>query len=171
LTVLEAVGATYVLYTTLEWITDSLTTAIEAWDCLQDPCLDPLNCLENPIYSLLDFGLGKVRIFPKVSKSIRKGIRPPDLTPPGAGRRGAFNEAKRRSGIPTSQQPHKARKVPDKRIPEKDTREYDFMIPKPGGGTKTVTIQDHKNGHFFGPDNSQNRGPHFNDPFKGHFDY
>ena len=31
--------------------------------------------------------------------------RPPNLSPPNSGRSGAFNEAKRNSGIPTSQQP------------------------------------------------------------------
>jgi filamentous hemagglutinin len=26
-------------------------------------------------------------------------------------------------------------------------------------------------GHFYGPNNPQNRGPHFNDPLGGHYDY
>jgi len=34
-----------------------------------------------------------------------KGVSPPNLSPLGAGRKGAFKEAKRQSGIPASQQP------------------------------------------------------------------
>jgi RHS repeat-associated protein len=100
-----------------------------------------------------------------------EGNRPPNLTPDGAGRNGAFRQAKEDAGIPRSQQPVRVREVPDRQSPGRMTREYDFEIPKPGGGTRTVTIQEHPNGHVY-PDNpSQNRGPHFNGPNGGHYDY
>ncbi|MFY0575552.1 RHS repeat-associated core domain-containing protein [Cystobacter fuscus] len=49
------------------------------------------------------------------SRGDGKGSRPPNLTPKGAGRNGAFNAAKRNSGIPTSQQPSRITPNVDKR--------------------------------------------------------
>ncbi|WP_214824137.1 HNH/endonuclease VII fold putative polymorphic toxin [Exiguobacterium algae] len=89
--------------------------------------------------------------------------RPPNLTPAGAGRNGAFREAKRNSGIPVSQQPKKVSPAVDRRgnrIPGKD---YDF-----GDGK---IIRDHSGGHKFPDDPRQNRGPHFNDVAGEHYDY
>jgi len=36
---------------------------------------------------------------------VTKGAKAPNMSPLGTGRSGAFNEAKRQSGVPTSQQP------------------------------------------------------------------
>ncbi|MDR6821122.1 hypothetical protein J2X76_006323 [Neorhizobium sp. 2083] len=99
------------------------------------------------------------------------GARPPNLTPPGAGRSGAFNEAKRSSGIPTSQQPSNVKPNYDKRGDLQPGRVYEFEVKTPGGGTATRSIREDSKGHFY-PDNpSQNRGPHFNDKWGGHYDY
>jgi hypothetical protein len=45
-------------------------------------------------------------------------------------------------------------------------REYEFDVP----GRGKVKIQDHSHGHSYS-DPSQNRGPHFNTPDDGHYDY
>ncbi|WNZ54058.1 HNH/endonuclease VII fold putative polymorphic toxin (plasmid) [Microbulbifer sp. MKSA007] len=34
-----------------------------------------------------------------------------------------------------------------------------------------MLIRDDSDGHNYGIDNPQNRGPHFNDPAGNHFDY
>nr|WP_244305979.1 hemagglutinin repeat-containing protein [Paraburkholderia lacunae] len=99
------------------------------------------------------------------------GAPPPNLTPPGAGRGGAFNAAKQAAGIPTSQQPSAVYPNTDKRGDPQPGYQYEFTVPKPGGGTETITIRDDAGGHFFGEGNSQNRGPHFNDPAGNHYDY
>ncbi|MHC1723780.1 MAG: HNH/endonuclease VII fold putative polymorphic toxin [Aminipila sp.] len=94
---------------------------------------------------------------------IKGGTKPPNLTPEGAGRNGAFREAKRNSGIPVSEQPKSVTPAVDKRgnrIPGKD---YNF-----GDGK---VIRDHSGGHEFPDDPTQNRGPHFNDPEGNHYDY
>ncbi len=96
---------------------------------------------------------------------------PPNLSPPGAGRRGAFREAKRKSGVPVGQQPSAVRKNVDRRGKSQPGRQYDFEVPDSGGGTKTVTIRDDAGGHYYSKGDPQNRGPHFNDPSGGHFDY
>ena len=102
---------------------------------------------------------------------ILKGTPPPNLSPNGASRTGAFKEAKRQSGIPTSQQPSKVSPNFDKRGNVQPGRSYEFEVPASGGGTKTVTIRDDAGGHYFGRGDRQNRGPHFNDEAGGHFDY
>lgn len=99
------------------------------------------------------------------------GARPPNYTPPGAGRSGAFNEAKRLNGVPTSQQPTQVLQNVDRRNVEQPGRIYEFEIPARGGDTKTIRIRDDAGGHSYGPGNSQNRGPHFNDPKGNHYDY
>ena len=87
------------------------------------------------------------------------------------GRRGAFNEAKRQSGIPTSQQPSRVLPNRDRRDNLQLGRTYEFEIPAPGGGTTTVRIRDDAAGHNYGIGNAQNRGPHFNDKSGNHYDY
>ena len=99
------------------------------------------------------------------------GARPANYSPAGSGRSGAFNEAKRLNDIPTSQQPAATRPNTDLRGNPQPGRQYDFDIPTPGGGTQRMTLRDDSRGHFFGPNNSQNRGPHFNDMCRRHFDY
>ena len=103
----------------------------------------------------------------KLSKAFKKvfkgGAKPPNLTPDGARRKGAFRKAKRNSGIPVSEQPKKVTQAVDKRgnrIPGKD---YNF-----GNGK---VIRDHSGGHKFPDDPTHNRGPHFNDPKGNHYDY
>ena len=91
------------------------------------------------------------------------GTRPPDLTPDGAGRNGAFREAKRNSHIPVSQQPEKVTPAVDKRGNNIPGRDYDF-----GDGK---VIREHSGGHTYQDDPSQNRGPHFNDTEGNHYDY
>jgi hypothetical protein len=99
------------------------------------------------------------------------GRRPPNMTPSGAGRTGAFNEAKRRNGIPTSQQPVRITPNYDKRGNPQSGRQYHFEVPAEGGGVKTIIIRDDAAGDFYGPNHPQNRGPHFNDPMGNHYDY
>jgi hypothetical protein len=50
-------------------------------------------------------------------------------------------------------------------------RIYEFTVPAPDGGTRTIQLRDDATGHFYGPSDLQNRGPHFNDPSGRHFDY
>lgn len=113
-------------------------------------------------------GLNMATAVTKAAGKAARGARPPNLSPPGAGRQGAFNQAKRDAGIPTSQQPVRTRQD------RNGNREYDFEVPTPyGGAPKTVTIRDDARGHNFGPNDPQNRGPHFNGP-KGtntHYEY
>ncbi|EJP18331.1 RHS repeat-associated core domain protein [Leptospira interrogans str. FPW2026] len=102
---------------------------------------------------------GKINKTPKTKV---KGDRPENYTPEGFGRRGAFREAKRNSGIPVSQQP-KTTPAKDKRGNKIPGRDYDF-----GDGK---VIRDHSGGHKY-PDNpNQNRGPHINDTSGNHYDY
>ncbi|WP_425262254.1 HNH/endonuclease VII fold putative polymorphic toxin [Pseudomonas abietaniphila] len=93
------------------------------------------------------------------------------MSPLGAGRAGAFNEAKRQSGIPTSQQPSKVTLNLDKRGNLQPGLIYEFEVPASGGGVKTIRIRDDSGGHDFGVGNSQNRGSHFNDESGNHYDY
>ena len=99
------------------------------------------------------------------------GAPPPNMSPDGAGRQGAFNEAKRQSGIPVSQQPSAVYPNTDRRGNVQPGYQYEYTVPVEGGGTRTVIIRDDANGHFFGEANPQNRGPHFNDPAGNHYDY
>lgn len=100
-----------------------------------------------------------------------KGTAPENMTPIGAGRSGAFNEAKRQSGIPTSQQPSRVLPNVDKRGNPQPGTIYEFEVPASGGSTKTVRIRDDMGGHDFGVGNPQNRGSHFNDEIGNHYDY
>ena len=102
---------------------------------------------------------------------LAEGDKPANLSPEGAGRSGAFNEAKRQSGIPVSQSPNKVSPNIDKRGNPQPGFIYEFIVQKPGGGTQKVYIRDDAGGHFFGVDDPQNRGSHFNDPAGNHYDY
>ena len=97
--------------------------------------------------------------------------RPPSFTPTGAGRSGAFNAAKELNGIPRSQQPSATGPNYDRRGDVQPGRSYTFTVPAEGGGSKDIIIRDDAAGHFYGPNDPQNRGPHFNDPPGRHFDY
>lgn len=96
------------------------------------------------------------------------GARPPNLSPPGASRNGAFREAKRKSGVPVSQQPSRVIQNVDKRGAKQAGKIYEF---DQGPGRDPIQIRDDAEGHYFGPGDAQNRGPHFNDPDGNHFDY
>lgn len=102
----------------------------------------------------------------------RDGSPPPNLTPEGAGRPGAFNQAKIDAGIPTSQSPIATRPNTTRTGEPQPGYQYDFEVDRPGGNTEIVTIRDDAGGHIF-PDNpTQNRGPHFNGPDgTSHYDY
>ena len=97
--------------------------------------------------------------------------RPPSLTPEGAGRSGAFRQAKRDAGIPVSQQPVEVLPNVDRRGVPQPGRQYVYELPAPGGGTRRVTIRDDAAGHVYIDDPFQNRGPHFNTPNGDHYDY
>ncbi|WP_322763067.1 polymorphic toxin-type HINT domain-containing protein [Frankia sp. Cr2] len=99
------------------------------------------------------------------------GCAPPNLSPPGAGRKSAFNQAKRDSGIPTSMSPARVLPNVDRRGNPQPGYIYEFDIPAPGGGTRTVRIREDAEGHSFPDNQSQNRGPHFNTEDGGHYDY
>ena len=99
------------------------------------------------------------------------GGKPPNMSPKDAARAGAFNEAKRASGIPTSQQPSGVRPNMDRRGNPQSGRVYVFEVLKSGGETRTVLIREDAGGHDYGPEDSQNRGPHFNDEAGNHYDY
>lgn len=73
--------------------------------------------------------------------------------------------------MPTSRQPSRVLPNRDRRGRVQPGRTYEFEVPTSGGGTRIVRIRDDANGHYFGPDNSQNRGPHFNDESGGHYEY
>jgi RHS repeat-associated protein len=96
------------------------------------------------------------------------GLRPANMTPEGAGRRGAFREAKRQSRIPVSQQPSRVGPNLDRRGKVQPGREYEFKVP---GREDPVTIRDDAAGHHFGTSDPQNRGAHFNDGQNNHYDY
>ncbi len=97
--------------------------------------------------------------------------RPPNLSPPNAGRSGAFNAAKRNSGIPRGMQPKRVLPNVDRRGVRQPGKIYEYEVPAPGGGKIRVSIRDDAGGHDFGPGNPQNRGPHFNDEAGSHYDY
>ena len=99
-----------------------------------------------------------------------KGAPPPNLSPEGEGRKGAFNEAKRKNGIPTSQSPDRVRPNIDKRGNRQPGRSYEFDRIQ-DGKRDTVIIRDDAGGHVYKDDPSQNRGPHFNDIGGNHYDY
>jgi RHS repeat-associated protein len=107
------------------------------------------------------------------SIGIRPGpnSRPPNLSPSNSGRGGAFNQAKRNSGIPTSQQPSRVLPNRDRQGRIQPGRQYEFDVITPGGGKKTIIIREDAGGSYFGEGNPQNRGPHFNDENGGHYDY
>ncbi len=92
--------------------------------------------------------------------------RPANLSPAGAGRNGAWRAAKRDAGIPVGTQPVATGRLANGSI------EYDFEVPTSHhGGTTRVTIREDPLGHVFPDDPFQNRGPHFNSPNGGHFEY
>ena len=125
-------------------------------------------CNSNPVMYSDPSGFAK-QCDPKVggekdSKSgTSSGQRPADLSPEGAGRNGAFREAKRKNNIPVSEQPKKVKPNVDRRGKPQPGKIYEFE--------NGIEIRDDAAGHIFEDDPLQNRGPHFNDPSGNHFDY
>jgi len=118
--------------------------------------------------SAMMFGFARIgKLLGGLSKAAR-GARPPNLSPPGAGRSGAFREAKRQNGIPVTQQPSRVGPNVDKRGNPQPGRTYEF---DQGLGKDPIRIRDDAAGHNYGPNDPQNRGPHFNDPAGDHYDY
>jgi len=97
--------------------------------------------------------------------------RPANLSPEGAGRNGAFREAKRESGIPVTQHPDRVTPNYDRRGNLQPGVTYEFDLRNSNGTVSTLKIRDDAAGHFFGVNDSQNRGPHFNDDKGNHYDY
>ncbi|MBT0728560.1 hypothetical protein HGT73_14585, partial [Rosenbergiella australiborealis] len=97
--------------------------------------------------------------------------KPANLSPEGSARAGAFNEAKRKSGIPTSRQPDRVTENYDRRGNKQPGKVYEFDVINQQGKPETIKIRDDAKGHFFGDNDSQNRGPHFNDAEGNHYDY
>jgi hypothetical protein len=95
------------------------------------------------------------------------GQRPPNMAPEEAGREGAFKAAKKANDIPVTHQPDEVLPNRDRRGKIQPGREYIFNKGKPN----EVRIRDDAGGHDFGPNDPQNRGPHFNDPQGNHYDY
>jgi hypothetical protein len=97
-------------------------------------------------------------------------VRPPNKTPEGAGRAGAFNAAKIKAGVPTSMQPSRTLPNVNKEGKPQPGRIYEFDIKK-NGADHTVRIREDSAGHTYPDGPEQNRGPHFNSPDGTHFDY
>ena len=97
--------------------------------------------------------------------------RPLNLTPEGTGRSGAFNQAKRDAGIPTSQQPAEVLPNEDRRGTPQPGYQYVYEVPTSGGGVEREVIRYDAGGHIYIGNSSQNRGAHFNTPDGSHYDY
>ncbi|SAL63994.1 filamentous hemagglutinin outer membrane protein [Caballeronia arvi] len=123
----------------------------------------PRVCVEVPVVTP---GMPGNAIFAKGD-----GAPPPNMSPDGAGRSGAFNEAKRNAGVPVSQQPVEVRPNVDRQGNVQPGYQYVYEVPSEGGRTKEVIIRDDAGGHNFGTNDPQNRGAHFNDPAGNHYDY
>lgn len=88
--------------------------------------------------------------------------RPPNLSPEGSGRRGAFRGAKRSSGIPVTENPSNVTEALGRNGQPIPGRDYYFREGK--------IIREHY-GHIYVDDPTQNRGHHFNDIWGNHFDF
>lgn len=98
----------------------------------------------------------------------KNGESPDDFSLPNAGRRGAFREAKRASGLPVSSNPISVRPAIGKNGKTIPGRDYVFEHPQEAN--KELVVREHF-GHNY-PDNPmQNRGKHFNDIYGNHYDY
>lgn len=59
----------------------------------------------------------------------------------------------------------------DRRGNPQPGRVYEFKVANAGGGTRVVEIREDAGGHDFGPEDPQNRGPHFDNEDGNHYDY
>ncbi|NLL66859.1 MAG: type IV secretion protein Rhs [Clostridiaceae bacterium] len=122
--------------------------------------------LENPSatkISSLRLLLGNAGCGDGTGSTSEGANRPPNLSPKNARRNGAFREAKRKNGIPVSEQPKKVTPNVDKRGNSQPGKIYEFE--------NGVKIRDDSAGHIFNDNPTQNRGSHFNDPAGNHYDY
>lgn len=92
---------------------------------------------------------------------VHNTCKPDNLSPQGSKRTGAFRQAKRDMGIPTSQQPNRILPNINRRGKVVPGRVYDF-----GNGK---FIRDDVIGHVFS--DGTHLGPHFNTPLGGHYFY
>lgn len=96
------------------------------------------------------------------------GTLPPNLSPPGAGRRGAFRAAKRGAGVPVCCQPTSVNPNVNRQGQQQPGRQYNF-------GNETdpsrPIVREDSGGHLYSDNPSQNRGSHFNDQYGNHYDY
>ncbi len=99
-----------------------------------------------------------VRLQNEVNKINKNDTPPINLSPQGAGRRGAFREAKRDSNIPMIEHPKSITTNETRSGKPQKGRVYKFDLePNPN-----VRIREDSGGHNYGKGNSQNRGSHFN---------
>ncbi len=157
----------------VDTITDIVSLGLSYQAYKDDPSLaNGLGLTYDAVATALPGLPAGIRIIKSVGKKTSSLPNcPANLSPNGAKRSGAFNEAKRQSGIPTSQQPSRVLPNTDKRGNPQPGRIYEYEVPTKGGGTDTITIRDDAGGHDFGPGDPQNRGPHFNDAAGNHYDY
>ena len=131
------------------------------------PAPNPHIYPRNPAASADPLGLAPTKACgDSGSDHARRGHRPANLSPEGAGRRGAFRQAKRDTGIPMSLHPDEVRPNLDRRGVLQPGRQYVWDMPE-----GEVVIREDSAGHVFRDDPVQNRGPHFNTPDKEHYDY
>jgi hypothetical protein len=98
--------------------------------------------------------------------------RPPNMSPEGAGRRGAFRAAKRGAKIPVSAQPIAVLpNIGRDEVTVNPGRVYRFKVYDPGDPDAYVDIREDSAGHIYPDGHSQDRGPHFNTPNGDHYDY
>ena len=95
------------------------------------------------------------------------GASPPNLAPEGADQQTALDAVKEALGIPLDEDPEV---LPNycggtKAVPGSETLRY---LDDDG---EIVDIRHDYDGHNFSDDPTQNRGPHFNAPDGGHYDY
>ena len=102
---------------------------------------------------------------------MKSNTRPPNFTPSGAGRRGAFRAAKRLNGIPMSEHPQVVTNTRNRQGEIVHGRDYYFSESFEGQNRGGLHIREDADGHVFLDDPTQNRGPHFNDQIGRHFDY
>jgi RHS repeat-associated protein len=93
--------------------------------------------------------------------------RPPNLAPEGADRDTTLDAVKKAAGIPSDEEPDITKNIDDAGRTRKGSENLDFLDEN----GNIVTIRHDYGGHDFGEGDPQNRGPHFNTPDGGHYDY
>ena len=92
---------------------------------------------------------------------------PPNLAPEGANQQTALNAAKEALGIPLDENPEV---LPNFNGVTKALRGSEILRYLDSDGD-IVDIRHDYDGHDYPDDPDQNRGPHFNTPNGGHYDY